>query len=293
MDSPGQLVWSAFIATIQCFSGCRKTSRIIWLNIERIFNNYIDCFWGLQVKYYARLIDVDFQRLRTDYTINTKPFRYPLPLTDQKVLKSLNISEKQIELFYMDFIEHCFPISVMCFVSFKEYLGKYGFKTTDKSMYRLFNGFLKKDVYISDGDNCLLFEELLLGLAHIDPQCIFNISRLLFIFRYYDFDRDGYLSKEEFRKMIEDIHKNETSDIIDRIVADYWFTINPSERGVSYAEFQESVSNRTIMFFGSFCRHEFRILLKIISTLETKNEGIVSRIKTFVSHYYKKILNKN
>ena len=276
---------------LQC---CRKTSRIIWLDIEQIFNNYIDCFWGQQIKFYARKIDGDFQRLRTHYAIYTTPFLYdPLPRNDKEVLKSLNINEKQIELFYMDFIEHCFPIYVMCFVSFNEYLGKYGFKTSDKSMKRLFNGFLKIGVFIFDGENCLAFEELLLGLAHIDPQSIFYSSRIAFIFRYYDVDRDGYLSKEEFREMIEDIHEIETSDTIDSMVNDYWFIISPSEKGVSSAQFLHSVYNRTIIVSDSLCRHEFRILLKIISTLETKNEGIVSHIKKFVSHYSKKILKKN
>ena len=126
---------------------------------------------------YVRKIEENGQRLRTDYNINTGHFLYnPLPHYDQEILKSLNISEKQIELFYMDFNEHCFPIYVMCFVSFNEYFGKYGFKTSDKSMKRLFNGFLKVEISIFDGDNCLAFEELLLGLAHIDPQSIFNSS---------------------------------------------------------------------------------------------------------------------
>ena len=180
----------------------------------------------------------------------------------------------------------------MFFGSFKEYLGKYGFKTSEKSFIRLFNGFIKWSVYFTTRDY-LDFEELLLGLAQIDPKCVFNDSRLEFIFRYYDFDRDGYLSKEEFREMIEDIHENETSDMIDSIVEDIWFSIKPSKKGVSFAQFSASVQNQTIMVSDSLCRHEFRILRKIISTLETKKEGIVSRFKTFVSHYWKQILKKN
>ena len=92
--------------------------------------------------------------------------------------------------------------------------------------------------------------------------------------------------------MIEDIHENETLDMIDSIVKDYWFIINPFEEGIDYEEFRESVHNQTIILPDSLCRFEDRILLKIISTLETRNEGIVSRIKSFVSHYCSQIFMK-
>ena len=276
---------------LQC---CRKTSRIIWLDIEHIFTNKMVGLWGPQIKFYAEQIDVDFQTVRHDYNnISSLFLQDPLAGSDQEILKSLNISEKQMQLFYMDFIDQCFPISCICFASFKEYLGKYGFKKTEKSMKRLFNAFLKYEISIDDEENCLAFEEILLGLALIDPQCVSNYSRLKFIFRYYDFDRDGYLSKEELREMIEDIHENEASDMIDILVADYWFLMSPLDKGVDFEMFWQSLRDHTLIIPNTLCRHEFRVLLKIISTLEEKNEGKVSRIKTFVSHYYRKILKKN
>ena len=271
---------------------CRKTSRIIWLDIEQISNNYIDCFWGPHLNHYITNFDDDFQILRTGYFIFTtiRPFILnPPPNLDLEVLKSLQISTNQIQLFYTDFIEHCFP-SFMSFPTFKDYLRKYGFKISEKSFKRLYNGFMDYSQHPAD---YLSVGELLLGLAHIDPKSAFNRTRLKFIFRYYDVDRDEYLSNEEFREMIEDIHKNETSDMIDILVADYWFILSPSEKGIDLPQFLASVHNQTIIVSDSLCRHEFRILLEMISTLETRNEGIVSRFKTFVSHYCSKILNKN
>ena len=276
---------------LQC---CRKTSRIIWLDIEKVLNDYIDCPWGPQIETNCRKFDERIQSLRINYFEVTHLFNtHPLPNIQKDILKSLNITEKQIKLFFIDFNEHCFPSGFMSFISFKDYLGKYGFKPSQKLMKRLCKSFIRFKYFNRPRGDHLLFDELLLGLAHIDPQCIFNDSRLAFVFRYYDFDRDGYLSKEELREMIEDIHENETSDMIDSIVNDYWFIINPFEEGLNYNKFWESVHNQTIILPHSLCRFENRILLKIISTLETRNRGIVSRIKSFVSHYCRKILKKN
>ena len=201
----------------------------------------------------------------------------------QMILKSLKITVKQIDLFLYDFIAHCFPSLVMSLVSFKNYLRKYcEFSAEEKRMRRLFNGCAN---YIEDFGSFVWFDMLILRLTYIDYECPPYEHRFDFIFRYYDFDRDGYLSEEELREMIEDIHKNETSDMIDSIVNDYWIIISPSDKGVDYDIFRESVHNHTLIIPGSLCRIKFRILAEIISTLETRNRGIVSRIKTFLSHY--------
>ena len=269
---------------LQC---CRKTSRIIWLDIEQISDNYFDCFWGPHLNYYRHFDEV-FQKLRYSqwmFTTIRPDILEPPTDCDLKVLNSLQITINQMKLFYFDFIEHTFP-SVMSILSFKDYLEKYGFKTSEKSMKRLYNAFMENP------RDYIYVEELLLALALIDPKSEFNCTRIAFLFRYYDFDRDGYLNKEEFRGMVEDIHRNETSDMIDTIVNDYWFILIPSDRGIDKTQFFECVKNRTIIVSNHLCRHEFRILLKIISTLETRNRGIVSRFKTFVSHYCSKILKK-
>ena len=268
---------------------CQKTSRIIWLDIEIVSNKKIDCFWGLQLKRYLQNFDEEIQSVRGDYNIITDIFNgYTLAFFGEQLLNTLNITEKQIQLFYMDFIEHCFPTTVMTFTSFKDYLAKYGFNSSEETMKRLFNIFLN-DSTLNKRDQYLYFVDLLLGLADIDPQNILESGRIEFIFRYYDINRNGYLSKEELREMFEDIHENETSDMIDSIVNDYWFKTNPFEQGIDYLEFWNSVHNLTIILPDSLGRFENRVLLKIISTLETRNRGIVSRIKTFVSHYLKKL----
>ena len=254
---------------LQC---CRKTSRIIWLDIEHILNDNIDCLWGPNsLNEYIRQFDSKIQRVRSDYHTQTMIYdNYGPSMLGKNLLKSLNITEKHIQLFFIDFIEHCFPIIVMSFVSFKDYLGKYGFKTTEKTMKTLFNWLRMDTTFNHYSRSYLGFEDLLIGLACLDPVYIENLSQLELIFLYYDVDGDGYLGKEEFREMIEDIHKNETSDIIDSIVNDYWFAINPFESGVDFGEFLDSVNNQNIRIPRSLYPYKFRILVKIISTLDSK-----------------------
>ena len=253
---------------LQC---CRKTSRVFWLDIEHIRRNYKEFLWCFrELEYYIRVYDEQILKIRPLCITDQGPFLVYPNLSERSLLKSLNIFDKEIQLFYIDFFEHCFPSLFMSFVSFKDYLGKYGFKTLEKSMKRLFNCFMKDTEVFGHIGNDLLCEELLLGLAHIDPQSVYNFSRLEFIFRYYDFDRDGYLSKEELREMIEDIHENETSDMIDSIVNEYWFIVNPDEEGVDFEDFLESVHNQSLVIPVSLCRHKFRILLKILPIYATE-----------------------
>ena len=145
---------------LQC---CRKTSRIIWLDIEQILNSYMDCLWGPQLLGNYIYFEEDFQRKGIRFTLDTTIFTPEiLRETDQNVLKSLNITEKQIHKFYIDFIEHCFPSIIMSFVSFEDYLRKYGFKTSQKLLMKLFNGFMYWHYDLPTRDY-LDFEELLLG----------------------------------------------------------------------------------------------------------------------------------
>ena len=65
-------------------------------------------------------------------SLHTNIFGWLKPSTfGRQFLNALNISEKQIQLFSIDFIEHCFPTTIMTFISF-DYLGKYGSKPLKK-----------------------------------------------------------------------------------------------------------------------------------------------------------------
>ena len=153
------------------------------------------------------------------------------------ILDSLGITRKQIDLLFIDFYEHCFPLLSMSFESFADYLSKFGFRQTNTKYRRLFNAFKQYCTTHCTGD-FLTFEYLLLGLAYIDEDSPHNKYRLPFVFYYYDLNCDGFLSEDEFREMVTDIHKNEGQEEIDRIVAD-GMTGNESPKGMNCDEFYD------------------------------------------------------
>ena len=140
------------------------------------------------------------------YPVNTPPLAISAQNQGQQTLKSLEITKKQIELFLFDYIEHCYPTLFMSFVSFEDYLRKYSeFRFEDKWLRRVFNG------YADHSNECgsrIFLDDLLLILAFLDYDCPSYECRLEFVLHYYDLDRDGYLSEEEFREMVRYRHKS-------------------------------------------------------------------------------------
>ena len=64
------------------------------------------------------------------------------PRTDEEaMLLSSNLSEKDIERLYSDFLDHCFPSMAMAFHSFRVYMTKYGFQFEDERLTHLFFAF--------------------------------------------------------------------------------------------------------------------------------------------------------
>ena len=97
--------------------------------------------------------------------------RNPPVNNEQQLLCSANLSEKDVERLYGDFLEHCFPGSVMSQHSFQVYMIKYGLKYADERLNAMFRAFN----YNNNG--IITFPELLLGLACGDSKSIHNETR--------------------------------------------------------------------------------------------------------------------
>ena len=280
------------------FQCCRKTSRILWMCAEDFRNDDISCLWSsiLKPKEIYRFLgqtgvlhfcfDEYYMEWMLDYELEAQPRNQ-----GQQTLKSLKITEKQIGLFLYDYIEHCFPTPVMSLVSFKDYLRKYcEFSVEDKWLRRLFNGCAN---HSNEFGSYVYFNHFFLCLAYLDIECPSYECRLLFVFRYYDFDRDGYLSEEELREMVRDIDTNQSQEVIERVVSDNMF-MNESEKGISLQEFQFRVEENWLEGTDRLCRFDFPILRKILSDLELKEKWCQrseSGFKKRLNQYFRRLLN--
>ena len=98
--------------------------------------------------------------------------RNPPVTNEEHLLLSANLSEKDVERLYQDYLDHVFPGTVMTQHSFKVYMTKYGLQYADEqrfcATFRAFN-------YNNNG--VITFPELLMGLACADNKSQHNETR--------------------------------------------------------------------------------------------------------------------
>ena len=273
---------------LQC---CRKTSRILWLSVRDLQSDAINILWSTLLKTnglynYFDNIRIYSEFLEIPYLRWAKNYMQDQPRNQgQYIMKTLKITEKMLNLFIDDVIEHCFPTAVMSFISFKDYLKKYcEFSVEEKWLRRLYNGCAD---YSDTFGSSVYFDCFLICLAYLDSECPSYICRVNFIFRFYDIDRDGYLSEEEFREMVRDIDTNQSQEVIERVVSDNMF-MNESEKGTSIQEFKFRVQHNWLESTDRLCRFKVPILRKILSHLENREK---SGFKKRLNQYFRRLLN--
>ena len=275
-------------SVLQC---CQKTSRIVWMSVQDFLNEDTYCLWSNLLKV-NEIFDY-VNDIRITSLVSNDPFswadNYNLEAEPQNqgqmILKTLKITKKQIHLFLYDFLKHCFPTPVMSYVSFTDYLKKYfEYSVEDKWLRRLFNSCSH---YFEDFGSFVRFEIFLLCLACLDIECPSCEDRLGFVFRYYDFDRDGYLSEEEVREMVRDIDTNQSQEVIERVVSDNIF-MNESEKGISLQEFKFRAEEHWLEGTDRLCRFNSPNLRKLLSDLENREK---SGFKKRLNHYFRSLLN--
>ena len=196
------------------------------------------------------------------------------PRTDEEaMLLSSNLSEKDIERLYSDFLDHCFPSMSMAFHSFRVYMTKYGFQFEDERLTHLFIAFN----YNCNGS--ITFPELLMGLACIDCHSIHNEVRAKFVMRYYDVNKRNYLTREDIRQMLIVINPKLKREEIDCKLAETLQVMEPNMLDVnriSYKAFVVAVGSHRFRGTSKLCRADrpvFQMITNIIFTRRKKRSG--------------------
>lgn len=181
-----------------------------WFDLKQVKEGRVDNLRGPELVELCNAIGDKIAEKIEEYSLEEALLyvpRDPPRNLEEDMLKALRVTEKDIERFYADFIEHCYPSFYQTYDSFKRYMAKYDFEKDEARCRKLFKAIAyKKKGYIS-------FHEFLLGLACLEPTIQHGEYRVKFIFRYYDADENGHLSEDEFRDLIADMsNRKEDSD---------------------------------------------------------------------------------
>lgn len=187
------------------FACCQSTSRIQWIPLSVLQSGVVDKVWGPELLEFSRWTAGSSSGGQRIQEISLKQAfchvpRDPPRSLEEAMLKSASVTEQDVERLYTDFVDHCFPAFAMTVWSFSQYMQKYGFENNDQRLVRLFQAFN----YQRNGH--LSFQELLLGLAVMEPNTAHGEARIKFIFRYYDRKSKGLLFEMDFRKMVQDLY---------------------------------------------------------------------------------------
>ncbi|KAJ6221289.1 hypothetical protein RDWZM_007101 [Blomia tropicalis] len=195
------------------FKCCQTSKRLHWVNLQDGMNGNVDKLWGPEVVFYSSYVQTLKQQeifeVGLDQTYAMLPKDGVKHTLEQEMLVSVNITQQVLEKLYSEFLEHCFPSYYMTYTSFQSYmmelLPEYQLKESETMVLQMFHGYdSKRNGYIG-------FEDYLLGLVAMDPNCTNNETRFRLIFRYYDLDQDNMLNADEFRSLLMDLQLSDRS----------------------------------------------------------------------------------
>ncbi|KPM07247.1 hypothetical protein QR98_0057360 [Sarcoptes scabiei] len=266
------------------FQCCTVTDRIDWMDINIILNGKIENIWGPELVEFCSRIPLNrvFDSLENESEIeygggflpqniiefgNDQVFYYnpnndPPKNLEEALLKSVRITENDIERLYIDFLEHCYPSFYMAFDSFRQYMFRNGIIEFNlKRLFNAFNSFTK---------GFLCFYEILMGLVAIQQDTPHDQVRIKFVFRYYDTKQQGLLSEDDLRRLVRDVLFEKDSKLIqtlnvneldrktkETIVLFQNKSIKTSTAGSSASKTSSSGINWN-NFINTIATHEFR-----------------------------------
>ena len=126
---------------------CQYDSRLVCYRRNEIFH-ISDKFWD-DTKFIFKIVEY-MKSIRNEYEIVQDIFPHNMSFSaiyyskskqrklKLDVLKFFNINEKDINLFFIEFIDHCFPSVYMTFNSFKHFLKDLGLELSVRLMKRIF-----------------------------------------------------------------------------------------------------------------------------------------------------------
>ncbi|KPM08795.1 Calcineurin-like protein phosphoesterase [Sarcoptes scabiei] len=262
------------------FDCCQDIAHLKWYPFESINKNMIANLWGPELIYFVHRNPYRPTSIN-EYSLE-EAFLYvprdPPRNLEEDMLKSLRITEKDVERVYEDFLEHCFPSFSLTIVSFKSYMKKHGFEKNDVRLEKFFRAFNYHKT------NHLTFHEFLLGLACMETSIQHGKFRVKFIFRYYS-DDYTYLTRENLRKLLLDI-KNDVESIESRLESAMQIfqakKIDADKWVITENDFVSAIGSHKFRGTSTLCRYPKGIFTQIsrfrVSKVLDKAQKVLSNV---------------
>lgn len=258
------------------FRCCQDNENVIWVDENKLNQGVIDYMWGPELIQIFRSVkdnvgvDCTYSEYNLDMAFQYLP-RNPPKTEEEAMLCSSNLSEKDVDRLYNDFLEHCFPSMAMAFHSFKVYITKYIANFKDDMLTHLFLAFN----YNSNG--YITFPELLMGLACIDVHSVHNEPRAKFVMRYYDMEKRGYLTSNDIRQMISDMNPTATQIEIDSKLKDLLLSLEVNcnvkdTNHINYRILLSAIGNHRFRGTSKLCRSSGPIFLMISNVIFSRKK---------------------
>lgn len=214
----------------ESFKCCQATSpHLVWLPMKSITGQTVVNLWGPELVEFCRLVSsTDWKPSRckiTEFGLE-EAFSYlprkPACNLEQHMLNLTAITSTEVERLYEDYIDFCFPSYCMSPYAFNQFMAhEFSFETNPSRLEALFRAFN----YTNSG--WLSFPELLMGLVCFEPNSyhgevqpkslttLYSLTTLLFlslqyrtkfIFRYWDTQQTGRLTKEQLKAILLEIN---------------------------------------------------------------------------------------
>lgn len=288
---------------------CRNTNNIKWvpLNLIYDFANGIlqprtdetflslNRFWGSEVISYASNLKITKfssgnQLMQVNEQTSAEVFKYVQRKTGDAKQKPKN---KTLDLFsqfladahfgemdavkiYSDFVQHCYPSINMSFVSFNDYCQRIGLASYLDERISLKNVFKAMNYKVK---NYIGFNELLIGLASIDINSPHSEARYIYIFRFYDSDSDGFLDRDDVRRLLNDVHlMNQSLELepVETMLAKMFAT----EKKMNYEQFVTEINSQRLKGTNNLCRTT-KPILQIINEINAYEMIIQKNVAPF------------
>ncbi|XP_027193705.1 uncharacterized protein LOC113788451 [Dermatophagoides pteronyssinus] len=214
-------------------------------------------------------------------------------LTDKifgKFLTACKMTNETVIAIYEEYMEHCWPSTLMCMAAFKTFLIRYGYSRSDTSAQEwIFNALdINRLGYLD-------FNQILIGIVCLDPNTSNEHSiRLKMIFRFYALEKNDELSFEEFVSLVHDLYPNLETKKLRQMVEDLEKKIRDlnnivgsgggSAQPITFQIFEQAIRNRILKGTEKLVRSTKSIITLMLQMNKMKKE---SRSGTMIVRHHK------